>query len=55
MAVGTDGRHLGRVFLQRGVDHVAQLTKRIDGVLGNDFMKRFVVTIDHRRGRVTFA
>jgi hypothetical protein len=37
------------------VDHVAKLTKRIDGVVGNDFLRRFVVTIDYRRGRVTFS
>jgi len=37
------------------VDHVAKLTRRIDGVLGNDFMKRYVVSIDYKRSTVTFA
>ena len=34
------------------VDHVTKLTKRLDGVLGNDFMKRFVVTIDWKKSQV---
>ncbi|MBL8956357.1 MAG: clan AA aspartic protease [Myxococcaceae bacterium] len=37
------------------VDHVSKLTRRIDGVLGNDFMKRFKVTIDYAKATVTFA
>lgn len=34
------------------IDHVTKLTKRLDGVLGNDFMRRFVVTIDWKKSRV---
>lgn len=37
------------------LDHVRQLTSRIDGVLGNDFMKRFAVTIDFPNSTVSFA
>jgi predicted aspartyl protease len=35
------------------VSHVAKLVRRIDGVVGNDFLRRFVVTIDYRRNKVT--
>lgn len=38
------------------IDHVTKLTKRrLDGVLGNDFMKRFVVTIDWKKSQVEFG
>jgi predicted aspartyl protease len=37
------------------VDHVSKLVKRLDGVLGNDFMRRFVVTLDYKKGKATFA
>lgn len=37
------------------VSHVTKLTKRLDGVVGNDFMRRFKVTIDFKKSRVIFA
>lgn len=37
------------------VDHVAKITKRLDGVVGNDFMHQFVVTIDPHASTVSFA
>jgi predicted aspartyl protease len=37
------------------VDHVAKLTRKIDGVVGNDFLRRFKVTIDYRKSTVTFT
>jgi predicted aspartyl protease len=37
------------------IDHVAKLVKKVDGVLGNDFMRRFVVTLDYKKGKATFA
>jgi predicted aspartyl protease len=37
------------------VDHVTKLLRRIDGVVGNDFLKHFVVTIDYRRGTLRLA
>jgi predicted aspartyl protease len=35
------------------VSHVAKLVRRIDGVVGNDFLRRFVVTLDYRKNKVT--
>ena len=35
------------------VDHVAKLVKRIDGVVGNDFLRRFLVTLDYKKRTVT--
>jgi predicted aspartyl protease len=37
------------------ITHVSQLVSRVDGVVGNDFLKRFVVTLDYRKRKVTFA
>ena len=37
------------------IEHVTKLTKRLDGVVGNDFMRKFVVTIDHQKSRVSFG
>ncbi len=36
------------------VDHVVKLTRHIDGVVGNDFLKRFVVTLDYKQSKVSF-
>ena len=36
------------------VSHVTKLTKRLDGVVGNDFMRKFRVTIDYKKSRVSF-
>jgi predicted aspartyl protease len=35
------------------VEHVARLVRRIDGVVGNDFLRRFVVTLDYRHRKLT--
>lgn len=37
------------------VAHVTKLTKRLDGVVGNDFMKKFVVTIDHGKSQISLS
>jgi predicted aspartyl protease len=37
------------------IAHVEQLVRGLDGVLGNDFLRRFVVTLDYRKGTVKLA